>query len=521
MLTYLTRRVTQLLLILFVSSFLTYNLLAWSGDPLEEIRLSSDPKKEQTIIALTRQLDLDTPPPLRYFKWLGGMLGVFWGRFTMGESRQGQNVADLLGTAIPTTIRLVLAATILAMLVGITIGVVTALRQYSRFDYEITFVSFLFFSLPIFWVAVLLKQYMSISFNDWLANPVIDPVWLVGAGLVAGIFWAGVIGGAMQRVLISFGVAFTSTVGILFWLSSTNWFNTLSLGIGFVAVVGLGMAALIVAASTGLSNRAAVYSSAAMVALGVALYYPMQAVLVKEFNVLMLLGLAVATIGVGLLAGFLIAREDRSAVMRTSAITAFVVATLIVIDRVAQEWVPYVTSDSISGRPIPTIGQFNSQLGDELQLASNPNFWIESLGSLLHIILPTIALTIGSFAGYVRYTRGNLLEVLNMDYVRTARAKGLTERTVVMRHSFRNALIPLTTLMAWDFAGLIGGAIITESVFGWIGMGTLFRQAITTFDLNLMMGAFLITSTLAVTANLVSDLLYSALDPRIRVGTGE
>ncbi len=519
MLTYLTRRVAQLLMILFVSSYLTYILLAWSGDPLEEIRLSSDPKKEQTIIALTRQLDLDTPAPLRYFKWMGGMLSVFIGKFTMGESRQGQNVADLIGAAIPTTIRLVLAATILAMLVGITIGVVTALRQYSRFDYAITFVSFLFFSLPIFWVAVLLKQFMSISFNDWLANPVIDPAWLIGAGIVAGIFWGGVIGGTFKRVLITFASAFTATVSVLFWLSSTNWFNSLQLGIGFIAVVGVGFALLIVTASTGLSNKPSLYSSLAMVAFGVAIYYPIQAVLVKEFDLWTLVGLAVATIAVGMLAGFLFAKEDRTASMRTAAITAVVVALLILLDRITQEWVPYVTSDYVSGRPIPTVGQVNDLIAMDLQAA--PNFWQGTLDGLLHIILPTVALTIGSFAGYVRYTRGNLLEVLNMDYVRTARAKGLTERTVVMRHSFRNALIPLTTLMAWDFAGLIGGAIITESVFGWIGMGTLFRQAIFSFDLNLMMGCFLITSTLAVTANLVSDLLYSALDPRIRVGTGE
>lgn len=519
MLTYLTRRVTQLLLILFVSSFLTYVLLAWSGDPLEELRLSSDPKKEQTIIAVTRQLDLDTPAPLRYFKWMGGMFGIFWGKFTMGESRQGQNVAELIGTAIPTTIRLVLAATVLAMLVGITIGVVTALRQYSRFDYSITFVSFLFFSLPIFWVAVLLKQFLSISFNDWLANPIIDPLWLFGAGIAAGIFWSGVIGGSIQRVLTVFAAGFVSTFAVLFWLSSTNWFNTLSLGVGFVFVVGLGLAVLIVTASTGLSNRPALFASLSMVAVGAAIYYPIQSLLVADFNGWVLVGLAIATVAVGLLAGFLFAKEDRSAVMRTSAITAVVVAILIVIDRVTQEWVPYLASDFVSGRPIPTVGQVNDQIASEL--IDNPNFWVGSLDGLLHIILPTIALTIGSFAGYVRYTRGNLLEVLNMDYVRTARAKGLTERTVVMRHSFRNALIPLTTLMAWDFAGLIGGAIITESVFGWIGMGTLFRQAITTFDLNLMMGAFLITSTLAVSANLVSDLLYSALDPRIRVGTGE
>ena len=104
-----------------------------------------------------------------------------------------------------------------------------------------------------------------------------------------------------------------------------------------------------------------------------------------------------------------------------------------------------------------------------------------------------------------------------MDYIRTARAKGLSERVVIVRHALRNAMIPLTTLMAFDFAGVIGGAIITESVFGWHGMGTLFRSAISSQDLNLLMGVFAITSFMAVMANLVADLLYSALDPRIRV----
>jgi peptide/nickel transport system permease protein len=139
----------------------------------------------------------------------------------------------------------------------------------------------------------------------------------------------------------------------------------------------------------------------------------------------------------------------------------------------------------------------------------------------VHLFLPTIALTLISFAGYIRYSRGTLLEVLNQDYIRTARAKGLNERTVIMRHAFRNTLIPLTTIMVVDFAGIVGGAIITERVFGWYGMGTLFNRAITSQDLNLLMGVFFITATLAVMANLIADLLYSALDPRIRVGSGK
>jgi peptide/nickel transport system permease protein len=89
-----------------------------------------------------------------------------------------------------------------------------------------------------------------------------------------------------------------------------------------------------------------------------------------------------------------------------------------------------------------------------------------------------------------------------------------------MRHAFRNTMIPIATIMVVDFAAIIGGAIITERIFGWLGMGTLFYAAINSFDLNLLMGVFLLTGFLAVSANLIADLLYSALDPRIRAGAG-
>ncbi|MGA0443225.1 MAG: ABC transporter permease subunit, partial [Candidatus Nanopelagicaceae bacterium] len=94
-------------------------------------------------------------------------------------------------------------------------------------------------------------------------------------------------------------------------------------------------------------------------------------------------------------------------------------------------------------------------------------------------------------------------------------------RTVIMRHAFRNTMIPLTTIMVADIAGIVGGAIITERVFAWQGMGTLFNKAIVSFDLNLLMGVSTFLSALAIAANLVADLLYSVLDPRIRVGAGK
>jgi peptide/nickel transport system permease protein len=134
-----------------------------------------------------------------------------------------------------------------------------------------------------------------------------------------------------------------------------------------------------------------------------------------------------------------------------------------------------------------------------------------------HLLLPTLALLLIGFAGYTRYSRASLLETLNQDYIRTARAKGLTERTVVVRHAFRNTMIPLTTLVAFDFAGVIGGAVITERVFSWSGMGSLFIEGLHRVDVNTVMGFFLITGTVAILFNLLADIVYSLLDPRIRV----
>jgi peptide/nickel transport system permease protein len=166
----------------------------------------------------------------------------------------------------------------------------------------------------------------------------------------------------------------------------------------------------------------------------------------------------------------------------------------------------------VNGRPIATVGAATPNLSDYTS-----SFWIQGLDSFTHLLLPTISLMLISLAGYSRYSRANLLDVLNQDYIRTARAKGLNERTVVMRHAFRNSLIPLTTVVAFDIGALVGGAIITETVFAWSGMGQLFDQALLHTDVNPLMGYFIVTGVIIVVFNIVADLAYSALDPRIRV----
>jgi peptide/nickel transport system permease protein len=219
--------------------------------------------------------------------------------------------------------------------------------------------------------------------------------------------------------------------------------------------------------------------------------------------------LALATIAVGYLVGFAFGGDDRGPAARTGMIVAFLSAGLIVLDRFMQSWDEYYNNEWIFGRPIATVGDSIPDIGGD--------YWVMGVDGFTHLLLPTAALMLVSVAGYVRYSRASLLEVLNQDYIRTARAKGLTERTVIMRHAFRNALIPLTTIMAFDFAGLLGGAIITEQVFAWRGMGTLFNTGLAKFDLNLVMAVVLITSVSALVFNLIADLVYSALDPRIRV----
>jgi peptide/nickel transport system permease protein len=513
MVAFILRRLGVLGVILFGSSFILYNLAAISGDPLSELKLSNDPNRDFLIASLTRELQLDVPPPARYFLWLKGIFGVFVGKPDFGMSRDGSTVAHSLALAIPVTIRLVLAATILAIIMGIAIGIVTALRQYSRFDYAMTFVSFLMFSLPIFWVAVLLKEYLAISFNDFLREPNVPIIWIIGIALFSGVFWASVIGGSRRTFWITFASAAGIAAALISFFSLSGWFLNPSLGPIVILGLSIGIAYGVTQLSVGLINKAALKASLTMAGLSIVYYYPANWVFDNHPSNLSVFLLACITITIAVFVARAYSKIDRGPIVRTAVITAFLSAGLLIIDKYMQTWKPYMETDAINYRPVPTIGQRSD-------LLDSKDFWITNLDTVTHLFLPTVALTLISFAGYIRYSRGTLLEVLNQDYIRTARAKGLTERTVIMRHAFRNTMIPLTTIMVVDFAGVIGGALITESVFGWSGMGTLFRQGLLGYDLNLLMGVFFITASLSVLANLIADLLYSALDPRIRVGGG-
>jgi peptide/nickel transport system permease protein len=134
-----------------------------------------------------------------------------------------------------------------------------------------------------------------------------------------------------------------------------------------------------------------------------------------------------------------------------------------------------------------------------------------------HLVLPVVTLAIISIAGYSRFMRASMLEVINADYIRTARAKGLIERRVIFKHAFRNALIPLMTLAAIDFGTLFGGTIITETVYGLPGMGRYFIDALAGGETYVIMAWLMVTATMVVVFNLIADLVLGFLDPRIRL----
>jgi peptide/nickel transport system permease protein len=133
-----------------------------------------------------------------------------------------------------------------------------------------------------------------------------------------------------------------------------------------------------------------------------------------------------------------------------------------------------------------------------------------------HLVLPVIVLMVASIATYSRYMRASMLEVVNSDYVRTARAKGLDEKRVTMKHAFRNALIPLVTLVALNFGALLGGVIVTETVFSLDGMGLYFVTSLLSNDPYPVMAWLMITATMVIIFNLLADIAYGSLDPRVR-----
>ncbi|WP_144710701.1 ABC transporter permease [Curtobacterium pusillum] len=506
MVSFIARRILVSVLILIAASFIMYNLAAIAGNPLQDLQSSNSPNRDQLIAARTAAQHLDLIPPLRWGLWITGVGKCVIGQCDLGTTFSNQPVAELLPQAVGSTIQLVTFSFILAIIFGIGLGVVTALRVYSGFDYSITLVSFFLYSLPSFLMAVLLKSFIALDYNNFLVDPKIPPVNLVLIAIVVGLVIQLIVGGILRRRLVVGAVSAVVTAGMLLLMQATGWFTDPSLGPVFVILFSAGIGLAMVALLAGTKNRRAWLVAGINVLVAIICYFALQGLLNVSSGATIFI-LAVVTVLVGLASGFFVGGHDRGLMMRIGALTAFLSAGVILLDRFMRSWIDY-TQNYVS-RPIATVGSQTPGLTGD--------FWISGIDTYTHLLLPTISLLLISFASYTRYSRSGMLEVLDQDYVRTARAKGLPERTVIVRHALRNMLIPIATLVATDIGALLGGAIITERVFAISGMGSLFNSGLSITDVNPVMGYFLVIAITAIAFNFLADLAYSALDPRVRV----
>jgi peptide/nickel transport system permease protein len=320
MLTYIVRRILYSIPVLFFSTFFSFLFVSYAGNPIALLRQNPLVPKS-TLDHLVVQEHLDKPVVERYFLWLQDVFTQKLGKSLVTLQPIWPQITRTMGH----TAQFIIISEVLAIILGVAIGIYSAIRQYSVFDYLFTSISFLGFAMPTFWLALLLQ----IAFTD---------------------------------VYLHYNVR-------IFYTSGLN---------------------------------------------------------------------------------------------------------------------------SLPGGPA----------------------W--SWDRLQHLALPVMTLLIISFALYSRYMRASMLDVINSDYVRTARAKGVSEWRVIMRHVFRNALIPITTVAALNFGALLGGAIVTETVFSLDGIGFWFIQALNARDLYEVMAYLLITAIVIVVFNLIADITYGFLDPRIR-----
>ena len=225
-------------------------------------------------------------------------------------------------------------------------------------------------------------------------------------------------------------------------------------------------------------------------------------------NTLLLVGAStVLSIVIGIFLGILVSRR------RGSATDSFWVTTSLASYSMPSFFIGIILIliFAIDLRWLPAGG-----IEPQAFFANRPDIWTQIVVRLQYLFLPALTLTLISFGGFLLLTRATMVEVLSEDYILTARAKGLSERVILLRHAFKNASLPLITASALSVGFILGGAIITETVFNWPGLGLWLWTAIQNKDYPVMEAMFYIIALTVIGANLVSDILYGIVDPRVR-----
>ncbi|MFK5635341.1 MULTISPECIES: ABC transporter permease [unclassified Ornithinimicrobium] len=508
MLQFILRRVAISAVVLLMGSALMYFATINSGDPLADLRESRRENRDQLMQARIDNMNLDLPWWQRYLTWLGGASKCLVLSCDLGTTRDGANINTMLLSSAGASLRLVSISVVLAIFIGVALGVLTAIRQYSGFDYAITFLAFLFFSLPVFWAAVLLKEFGAIRFNNWMADPALTTTAIAVVALVFALLVASVLGGDLKRQVLTFVVTTVVVFGTVWYFDSIGWWRQPALGLPLILLGSLLALAFFLVVTVGLAERKILYAGLTTIALGLVGYVVTAPIMDDPSSWWIVLGLGLLSVLVGLAVGWFLGGFEKKVAMFVCAGTALAFAGLVFTDELLRNWGGFL---EIAARPISTIG--DTRVPNE---RFDGNFWEDIYNWAVQLVLPTIVLTVVSIAGYSRYTRASMLETINQDYIRTARSKGLSDRVVYTKHALRNALIPITTIVAFDFASLLGGAVITETIFGWKGLGAMFRAGLNTVDPGPVMAYYLVAGGAAVLMNMIADIAYAFLDPRIR-----
>jgi peptide/nickel transport system permease protein len=230
----------------------------------------------------------------------------------------------------------------------------------------------------------------------------------------------------------------------------------------------------------------------------------------RLFNTLELLGTStIFSIIIGILLGIVVARRRGSKMDNfwvTASLTTFSLPTFFL-------GILLIFLFSFGLNFFPTGGNYPNSW-DIAGLA--PGFWQQIPARLQYLFLPSLTLTLFAYGGFLLLTRATMMEVLSEDYILTARAKGLPERTILMRHAFKNASLPIITSSALAFGGILSGAIITETIFNWNGLGRWLFESVLFKDFPVMQAMFYLIALSVIAANFVADILYGVVDPRIR-----
>ncbi len=230
---------------------------------------------------------------------------------------------------------------------------------------------------------------------------------------------------------------------------------------------------------------------------------------VAAMLIALVIGLTAGTIAATRRHSFFDYSSTLAALIGVSIPTFWLGIILIIVFGLWLQWLP------LSGRVNPRLGADPSASFLVARSLLDGN-WTIFKDALAHLVLPAVTLAGWPAAIIARMTRASLIEAMGQDYVRTARAKGLTERRVIRGHAFRNAMIPVVTVVGLEFGALLGGAVVTETVFAWPGVGKLTIDSITARDYQVTQGIVLLLGVIFVTLNLLIDLFYAVLDPRIR-----